>query len=56
MTVPAIRTVAIADEAATGALARAIAAVARARDVIALHGTLGAGKTSFARAFISALS
>src|SRR5579864_2509260 len=42
------------DEAATAALAARIAAVARPGDVIALEGGLGAGKTSFARAFIRA--
>ena len=42
------------DEAATAALAARIAALARPGDVIALKGELGAGKTSFARAFIHA--
>jgi len=42
------------DEAATAALAARIAALARPGDVIALKGELGAGKTSFARAFICA--
>jgi tRNA threonylcarbamoyl adenosine modification protein YjeE len=42
------------DEAATAALAGRIAVVARAGDVIALKGELGAGKTAFARAFIAA--
>jgi tRNA threonylcarbamoyladenosine biosynthesis protein TsaE len=42
------------DETATAALAARIAAVARPGDVIALRGELGAGKTSFARAFIRA--
>src|SRR5512147_2050849 len=42
------------DLAATEALARRLAAVARTGDVIALHGDLGAGKTTFARAFIQA--
>src|SRR5713101_6738377 len=42
------------DEAATAALAAHIAALARPGDVIALKGELGAGKTSFARAFIRA--
>ena len=43
------------DEAATAALARDLAARARAGDVIALRGELGTGKTAFARAFINAL-
>src|SRR5437660_1612729 len=42
------------DEAATAALAAHIASLARPGDVIALKGELGAGKTSFARAFIRA--
>jgi tRNA threonylcarbamoyladenosine biosynthesis protein TsaE len=42
------------DEAATAALATRIAGLARPGDVIALKGELGAGKTSFARAFIGA--
>lgn len=44
--------IALPDLAATERLARALAARARGRDVIALWGGLGAGKTSFARAFI----
>jgi tRNA threonylcarbamoyladenosine biosynthesis protein TsaE len=42
--------------AATEALAARIAALARTRDVIALEGPLGAGKTAFARFFIAALA
>jgi tRNA threonylcarbamoyladenosine biosynthesis protein TsaE len=42
------------DENATTALAARLAALARPGDVIALSGELGAGKTSFARAFIRA--
>ena len=42
------------DEPATSALAARLAAIARAGDVIALNGDLGAGKTAFARAFIRA--
>ncbi len=44
----------LADETATAGLARALASCARAGDVIALTGNLGAGKTSFARAFVRA--
>src|SRR5947208_6069553 len=44
----------LSDEAATAALAAQIAALVRPGDVIALKGELGAGKTSFARAFIRA--
>jgi tRNA threonylcarbamoyladenosine biosynthesis protein TsaE len=46
------RRLALSDEAATATLARHIASLARAGDVIALHGDLGTGKTFFARAFI----
>ena len=42
------------DEAATAELAARLAALAQPGDVIALKGELGAGKTSFARAFIRA--
>jgi tRNA threonylcarbamoyl adenosine modification protein YjeE len=42
------------DETATAAFAARIAALAVPGDVIALKGDLGAGKTSFARAFIRA--
>jgi tRNA threonylcarbamoyladenosine biosynthesis protein TsaE len=42
------------DETATAALAARVAMLARAGDVIALAGELGAGKTTFARAFIRA--
>jgi tRNA threonylcarbamoyladenosine biosynthesis protein TsaE len=44
--------VALPDPAATAGLAKALAARAAARDVIALWGDLGLGKTTFARAFI----
>ena len=43
------------DEAATAALGRDIAALAKPGDVIALSGDLGAGKTTLARAFVNAL-
>jgi tRNA threonylcarbamoyladenosine biosynthesis protein TsaE len=42
------------DEAATAALAARLARLVRRGDVVALKGELGAGKTSFARAFIRA--
>lgn len=45
---------ALANEAATGRLAVRLARLARKGDVIALKGTLGSGKTTFARAFIRA--
>lgn len=46
----------LADEAATQALAAELSLVARAGDVILLEGDLGAGKSTFARSFIRALS
>ena len=45
---------ALADKSATEALAARLAAAARSRDVFALRGDLGTGKTVFARAFIRA--
>ena len=44
----------LSDETATEALAAALARLARPGDVFALRGELGAGKTTFARAFIHA--
>lgn len=43
------------DLAATATLAQKLAPILRAGDVIALRGGLGAGKTTFSRALISAL-
>jgi len=44
----------LTDEIATARLAEVLAAAARGGDVLALSGTLGSGKTVFARAFIRA--
>jgi tRNA threonylcarbamoyladenosine biosynthesis protein TsaE len=49
-----IRDRTLGDEAATAALAGRLAAIARPRDVLALWGDLGMGKTSLARAFVAA--
>lgn len=50
-----IADVTVTDEGGTRALAGRLAPVLAAGDVIALDGTLGAGKTAFARALINAL-
>jgi tRNA threonylcarbamoyladenosine biosynthesis protein TsaE len=47
-------TLVLADEAATEALAARAAGLARAGDAILLSGPLGAGKSTFARAFLRA--
>ena len=49
-----MKTLRLYSEEATGRLAESIAGLARAGDVIALYGDLGAGKTTFARCFIQA--
>ena len=48
--------ISLPDPAATAHLARRLADVARPGDLIALRGTLGMGKTEFARAFIQHLA
>ncbi|HTH96102.1 MAG TPA: tRNA (adenosine(37)-N6)-threonylcarbamoyltransferase complex ATPase subunit type 1 TsaE [Stellaceae bacterium] len=45
-------TIALADAAATERLGRNLAGLAAPRDVLALHGDLGMGKTTLARAFV----
>lgn len=51
----AVRAVTLEGEAATTALGRRLAALARPGDVIALTGDLGAGKTVLARGFVHGL-
>lgn len=49
------RRIDLPDEAATTALGAAMAPLLRMGDVIALHGDLGAGKTTFARGLVRQL-
>lgn len=53
---PATKLIELPNLAATEALAAAIAALARPGDAILLEGPLGAGKTTFARAFLRVAS
>jgi tRNA threonylcarbamoyladenosine biosynthesis protein TsaE len=46
----------LADEAATAALGARLAAVARPRDVLLLHGDLGMGKSALARGFVTGVA
>ncbi|MDP2699047.1 tRNA (adenosine(37)-N6)-threonylcarbamoyltransferase complex ATPase subunit type 1 TsaE [Thalassospira sp.] len=50
------KTVDIANQDGTEALAAKLATMAQAGDVILLHGTLGMGKSAFCRAYIRALA
>lgn len=52
---PLISELILPDAAATGRVAAGLAAVLRAGDIIALHGDLGAGKSTLARFILQAL-
>ncbi|MEH6494595.1 MAG: tRNA (adenosine(37)-N6)-threonylcarbamoyltransferase complex ATPase subunit type 1 TsaE [Pseudomonas marincola] len=47
--------VSVANENETAALAKSLGAILKAQDIVTLNGTLGAGKTAFARALIRGL-
>lgn len=53
---PTLADIGLPTESDTLALGAAVAAHAKPGDVFALHGPLGAGKTTFARGFIAALT
>ncbi len=50
------KTVAVSDQNGTEALAAKLASIAKAGDVILMHGTLGMGKSAFCRAFVRAVA
>jgi len=50
-----LKSISVTSEAETAALAQKLAPFLRVQDILTLNGTLGAGKTAFARALIRAL-